>query len=387
MEKKEINDTEIRNLLEQIMNLEEYYSIEDYGIFLTIQTCLQTMKATDFFFSSKINLNKNKITITTVRANFLLDGKMKEVLIEKSILIKAFAIFKIYSENNKFIKILVNRAEKYDINEILKKINENIIFKSAFRIYLNINEFPIETYFLEEREIQNAENITEGVEKEFILKKLNKKENNINQISMNNRVNFVNSDENKINLDNINQKNFKHINNNNNINQYNNINLNYNINQNNNINPNNNIYNKINEIIQNNLQNNNCLLNLIINYIQQNINNPMNNNLIQMINNLIQINNNIPNNFNNINLMQQNILSLLYNMNQICNNNNQMRMYLQQVFNCLNQISNNLNNYFPLIGLRNVGPCYYMNPILQCLLHIPELNGFLLINIQSKKIN
>ena len=109
------------------------------------------MKASDFFFSSKINLNKNKITITTVRANFLLDGKMKEVLIEKSILIKAFAIFKIYSENNKFIKILVNRAEKYDINEILKKINENRIFRAAFKIYLNINEFPIETYYLEER--------------------------------------------------------------------------------------------------------------------------------------------------------------------------------------------------------------------------------------------
>ena len=213
------------NLLEQIMNLEEYYSIEDYGIFLTIQTCLQTMKALDFFFSSKINLNKNKITIHTVKANFLVDRKMKEVLIEKSILIKGFAIFKIYSENNKFIKILVNRVEKYDINEILKKINENIIFKIAFRIYLNINEFPIETYFLEEREIQNAENITEGVEKEFILKKLNKKENNINQISMNNRVNFVNSDENKINLDNINQKNFKHIKKKINIHQYKNIHL------------------------------------------------------------------------------------------------------------------------------------------------------------------
>jgi len=425
MEKKEINDTEMPNLLEQIMNLEEYYSIEDYGIFLTIQTCLQTMKALDFFFSSKINLNKNKITIHTVKANFLVDRKMKEVLIEKSILIKGFAIFKIYSENNKFIKILVNRAEKYDINEILKKINENTIFKGAVKIYLNIDEFPIKTYYLEERKIQNAENITEGVEKEFILKKLNKNENNINQVNMNNRVIFINSDENKINLNNINQMNFKHINHNN-INQYNNINLNYNINQNNNIKPNNNIYNKNNEnfeIIQNNLNNNNCLLNLTKNYIQQNNNNPMNSNLLQMINNLIQINNNIPNNYNNINLMQQNILSLLYNLNQICNNNNQMRMYLQQIFNCLNQINynikiimnlyNNNNNiinkkdnkekienknnignnfifkeyedYFPLIGLRNVGLCCYMNPILQCLLHIPELNGFFINKYPEQK--
>ena len=415
MEKNEIKDMQTYKLAEQIMNLEEYYSIEDYAYFLMIQTSLITMKAMDIFFNSIINFNKNsENTITTVRVNFLVDGKIKEILIEKRKLIIAYAICKIFSENNNFIKILVNRTEKYDTNEILKKINENKMFKGALKLHLNINEFPIKSYYLEEREIQNTKNNTEEVEKEFILKKLSNKENNINQ---NNMKNFKNFDEDKIKLNNINHMNFiKHINNNN-INHDNNINLNYNIIQNKNLNLNNNINENI---ILNNLNNNSCLLNLTINFIQQNNNNPMNNNLIQMINNLIQINNNIPNNFNNINLMQQNILSLLYNLNQICNNDSQMSMHLQLIINCLNQISNNINiimnlfnnnnntinrkekienknnidnnfifkeyeDYFPLIGLRNVGLSCSVNCILQCMLHIPELNGFFINKYPEQK--
>ena len=244
-------------------------------------------------------------------------------------------------------------------------------------------------------------------------------------------MNFKASDENKINLNNnINQMIFNKNINNNNFNQSNNINLNNNISQNNNIN---------NNIILNILQNNNFLLNQIINYVQQNKINPMNYNLIQMINNLIKINNNItPNNIYNINLMQQNIMAFLYNLNQICNNN-QMSIYLQPIINSLNQINNNINNimnllnnnsyqininnnfknnydnnnnsyainkkdikenkniigdnfifkefedYFPLIGLKNVGLSCYMNSILQCLLHIPQLTGFFINNYPEQK--
>ena len=90
------------------MKLEEYYSIEDYGNFIMIQTCLQNGKDFDSFFSS----NKN-ITNSTIRVYFLVDGKAKEVLIEKNIIDKIYSICKIYSENNKFIKILVNRGENY----------------------------------------------------------------------------------------------------------------------------------------------------------------------------------------------------------------------------------------------------------------------------------
>ena len=66
MEKKEIQDTQTY-LAEQIMNLEEYYSIEDYGNLLTIQS-IQTRTVLDLL-RSKANLNKNnEITITTIRA-------------------------------------------------------------------------------------------------------------------------------------------------------------------------------------------------------------------------------------------------------------------------------------------------------------------------------
>ena len=34
---------------------------------------------------------------------------------------KIYSIYKIYSENNKFIKILINKFENYDADEILTK--------------------------------------------------------------------------------------------------------------------------------------------------------------------------------------------------------------------------------------------------------------------------
>ena len=164
---------EERDIIPERMKLEEYFSIEDYGILLSIQNCILTNTAFDFLFNSKINLNKNnEVTNTIIIVHFLIDGKEKEVLAEKKILNKVYAFCKIYSENNKFIKILVNRAEKYDTNDILQKINENKIFRGAIKIYLNIDEFPIKTYYLEEKEFINTGNDIEDIEKEFILKKI-----------------------------------------------------------------------------------------------------------------------------------------------------------------------------------------------------------------------
>ena len=413
-----------KTILEQFLNLEEYYSIEDYGSLLLVQTCLQTSKSSFFLFNSNKN---NNLSDESIKVYFQVDDRSKEVLIEKTLIKKIYTIYKIYSENNKFIKILVNRAEKYDTNEILKKINELTMFKGPFKIHLNIDEFPIQTYYLEEKGFQNND-----MEKEFILKKIN----NINQnININNRV--------QINNNNIQPNNYN-MNQNYNLNQ---INYNQNFFNNNNINNNNfNIMNH-NQIIQNNLENNKLFLQIITNYIQQNENNnnQMNFNLLQMINNLIQINNNIPNDINNMNSMRQNIVDLINlitnnymlqmnNNNQM--NNNQMNNNMPLIIHCLNQIYNNINyimnlfnnnfcqidksnndknnkgnndkinrsdneknqknnvdgfmykefeNYFPLIGLKNVGQICYMNSILQCLLHIPQLNGFFINNYPEDK--
>ena len=483
-----------------IMNLEEYYAIEDFGSLLSIQTCLQSSKSFDSLLSFKNTLNKNKkFTNTIIRANFQVDGRAKEILMEKRWANKIYAFCKIYSENNKFINILINRKEKYDTNEILKKINEIKTFKGAIKICLNIDEYPIKSYYLEEKKLQNIDNNTDKIEKDFILKKINQRQNNLNQNNLlSNNLKFLNCNTTEIIVNNINQNIFNNkinnqnfnllgtntfygqninINNgaiiNNNNNQNNNYNFNqnnnYNFNQNNNkINFKNNFYNNnninnnfnqnnnmnlmgSNNIIQYILENNKFLLQLIINFIHQNNNNPINSNLLQMTNNLIKINNNIQNDFNNMILMKQNIIFLLSNLNQInnnnmnqlyMNNNNQVSNYLKPIINCLNQIDNNINNiikfynnnyyqinnnnnfknndvldnnnnkiskkhnegekkenknyddsnflfkdydgYFPLIGLKNVDSICYMNSILQCLLHIPQLNGFF-INIYPEQ--
>ena len=147
---KEINDNKI-NIIEEILNIDEYYSIEDYGQLLTIQTCLSLIKGENILFNSKNIMNKNNLMPNTIiRANFQVDERIKEVFIKK-MLSKIYSIYKIYSENNKYIKILINRFENYDADEMLSKINNRRLFKDAFKIYLNIDEFPVKTYYLEEK--------------------------------------------------------------------------------------------------------------------------------------------------------------------------------------------------------------------------------------------
>jgi len=109
----------------------------------------------------------------------------------------------------------------------------------------------------------------------------------------------------------------------------------------------------------------NCL-----NQIDNNMNyimNLINNNYCQINKNNFGINNNIFDNKDNNNKINNN--KKLENKTNIDDN------FLFKDF----------ENYFPLIGLENVGPISYMNSILQCLLHIPELNGFFLNKYDKQK--
>lgn len=170
MEGKEINVKKTFNIVEDILNADEYYSIEDYGQLLTVQTCLSIIKGEDILLNSKKILNKNDImTKTVIKANFQVDGKLKEVYMEKKKLNKIYSIYKIYSKNNKFIKILINRFENYEADEMLTKINNLAFFKGVFKTYFNIDEFPIKRYNLEEKKVEKKNNEADGIEKEFIL--------------------------------------------------------------------------------------------------------------------------------------------------------------------------------------------------------------------------
>ena len=395
--KKGLNEPKIEKMAEKILNTEEYYSAEDYGNFLSLQTYLQTNKGLEFLFTAKINMNENnKITRTTIRANFLVDMKPKEVFIEKKKILKIYAICKIYSEDNKYIKILINRAEKYDVNEILKKLNDNRIFKGAIKINLNIDEYPIRTYHLEEKLSQNIDNNAEDEddkEKEFILKKnnslINLSQNTLSIID----INSLNLRETSRVLDNR----MSNPSNNNNINSLNNnMSINSNLNQNNNnrtsiynnnIQVNNNINNNNNNINNNNINNINIYN---INNINNN-NNNINNNYNNINNNNININNNMnlqnnSNDNNNIINNNMNILDFIQNLYNILEMNNQI---LQLIINYINQNSNNnsqMNNNL-IIMINNLIKLNKNIPIDYNNIYIMHKNIYNLLDFLNQLVN
>ena len=87
------------------------------------------------------------------------------------------------------------------------------------------------------------------------------------------------------------------------------------------------------------------------------------NNIDKSNTNIININNNDNNNIN-ININKQ-------------KSNNNVNKVTTQISN-INNFNNNIINFFPLVGLNNVGSTCFMNATLQCLIHIPELSLYFL---------
>ena len=85
----------------------------------------------------------------------------------------------------------------------------------------------------------------------------------------------------------------------------------------------------------------------------------------------------------NKNIFKSDFQKELNKNNEIVNNNNNNNI---NIFNKNeNQINiiqnqNKINNkyFFPLVGLSNVGSTCFMNAILQCLIHTPELSNYFL---------
>jgi len=295
--------------LDEIFNLEEYYSLEDYGNYKMIQSSITTI----YDFDNEKNDKKNQLKI---RINFMVykDEKVneKEEIIKKNDLKKIYSIIKINSEDSKFIKIFLLREKKYNPNDILNRINNMRYFKGPIKIYLNIDEFPLKSYLLEE---ENNQDVNQDVEAVFCLKKILPKAYNNIQMMNNNQMNFNCMSMNQIN--------------------------------------------------NNNLMNNNFQMNQ----------NEMNNMLINQFGILNQ---------NMMNLMNQFQNNYFLNNNSQNNKQNDRKESINDLINTesTNEIVDFLKNnreydkFFPLIGMQNVGLTCYMNSILQCLLHIPELNAF-----------
>ena len=84
----------------------------------------------------------------------------------------------------------------------------------------------------------------------------------------------------------------------------------------------------------------------------------------------------------NKNIFKSDFQKELNKNNEIVNNNNNNINIFNKNENQINIIQNQniINNkyFFPLVGLSNVGSTCFMNAILQCLIHTPELSNYFL---------
>ena len=332
-----------KTFMEKLMELEEYCSLEDYGNYLSAKSSIISMK---YYFDKKMYDEINK---DDIRAIFMVDKNPKETLMKKKELKKIFSFIKIYSGNSTSIKMLIFRKEKYNSKEILEKINEMSFLKGYFKNILKITEFPLHTYILENNKILYE---NQDIEETFFIKKIEPKTNNQklsqvfdynNQMMNNNQMMKNNQIMNNNQMMNNNQKIF-----------------------NNQIITNNKQMN-INFISMNQLNNNNkMVMNQFTN--QCALNNMLLNQMFIFYNNMMNIKNN--------QFQQKNLLNNSSQNNNQESKNDDINIEINNELDDFLKNNKNYDNYFPLIGLQNVGLTCYMNAILQCLLHIPELNVF-----------
>ena len=148
-------------------------------------------------------------------------------------------------------------------------------------------------------------------------------------------------------------------------------------------------YKKI-SLIKINNSNNNVEYNLVVENIKEKkisfiYNNGYNNMTSNSININISYKNKIAQNNklnDNKNIFKSDFQKELNKNNEIVNNNNNNINIFNKNENQINIIQNQniINNkyFFPLVGLSNVGSTCFMNAILQCLIHTPELSNYFL---------
>ena len=329
------------------LDLDEIYLVEDFGAYQMVNTCFQTGKN-----QQKIN----KIDYIRVIVDF--NNKDKEITLKKENIKKIYSFLRI-KYNNKNMDILINNDKNYQPQMVMDKINSRRTMKGFIKIQLNIKEFPLKNYILEE-----TNEIIPDYTKIFLLKLKGQNQNtnsnpNPNPLYDNRKTTIINSSnsinnliETKVITNNNNSTNIYNnsISNNNGINNYNNFQSNQpNIFQNfNNRNNNFNNYNNIN--LNPNTSPNLCLNQLQNNFNQSNNynqNQSMNCNGMNLLNNNQNQSFNINNNFTGSNNMNQNFNNSLNqnSMNQNSFNMNSLNSLNQNSFNMnsLNQNSFNMN--------------------------------------------
>ena len=327
---KDDNDNKYKfdkpNKMNGQIHLEEFYFLDSYKPLKNMSISKEDNNDDNFvliFYKHK-DLKRNKY----LKKDFIDNYKFIYIKYKEKTLRFLFAKYKYNKEITE--------------EDIMKEIKESFyleILEKQFNIHLNSKT---KKYFLTKIiNSDNKYNLNEG-------EKNNKNEVQIIGFSSQLIKNIDNNDEDNKNTNQINNKTIKKKDNKENI---------ENINNNTHLAHDNKQINNSNE---NHIKNqNNNILKHEINDIDNNINNNENENIGEENNEIIKNDNDIN---TKIEAKRENKKHLNVNNNIIDKiNSPKIKIY-----------------YFPLVGLNNVGATCFMNAILQCLIHIPELSMYFL---------
>ena len=382
--------------MENDPKLEEYLFIDDIRDLFSIKGATTTSWGVKFSYKNKPD--ENSIYIFAL-VNTIIKRMVFTKLDLKNIR-KMYKTIKIYF-GPLSVNLICNQNDNKD--NILLKINYLPDLKLIITNTLNINQYPLNKFVINEWKVFN-ENFDEIYKLEF--KDANNNDNNSDNAKIKQKQNtsiiktklVLNNFNNSNNINNQQTKVYYKINSKDDFNlndssryylnnllsdknqrNWNNNNLMNVVNNNNELNLN---KKNLSEQLVKEINERNKMQGFRNNLNQNNIKNNMENQI-----KLMQVNNNNINDINNINNNKKNQNNNNVKPNNL-NNNKQIKNfsfminYAEMVEKTALQFFKNIfflgfeKDYFPKKGLNNVGLTCYMNSTLQCLLHVPELNHY-----------
>ena len=158
----------MNNMLFNILNLEEYHLLKNFGNFELIVNLKKYYEFNDLKEKSRL---------------CYLDGsKSKEIIVNKEALKQMFLLIRIYF-NSFYINMIIDKKIKYNEKDILDSINTNRDIRPVITINFKPKEFPFINYILKEKHKSNNDI---DIDRVYIIEKVNNINNNDN--NNNNRL-------------------------------------------------------------------------------------------------------------------------------------------------------------------------------------------------------
>ena len=160
----------MNDIIFNILNLEEYYLLKDFG---NLELIINLKRYNDFN-----DLNEK------IRLSYLNGSKSKEIMVNKNALKQLFLLIRIYF-NNFYINMIIDKKLQYNENDLLNYINTNRDIMPVIKINFKPKEFPFTNYILKEK---NKSNQDTDIDKVYIIEKVN----NASNMNNNNNINNLN---------------------------------------------------------------------------------------------------------------------------------------------------------------------------------------------------